>query len=121
MHKLIDHLLSDHGRLIRVHHFIYEFFQPIFAKTAMDVAREKVSRKEVLMPQAFERNILELRCRLDPALLCFTRFELPNRTQDRTTTSMKSFGNFMYEIFTGFSLASGYQTRDYFEDMIRAI
>ncbi len=34
---------------------------------------------------------------------------------------MKSFGNFMYEIFTGFSLASGYQTRDYFEDMIRAI
>lgn len=48
----------------------------------MDVAREKVSRKEVLMPQAFERNILELRCRLDPALLCFTRFELPNCTQD---------------------------------------
>jgi hypothetical protein len=35
--------------------------------------------------------------------------------------SMKSFGNFMYEIFSGFSLVSGYQTRDYFEDMIRAI
>ena len=46
-------------------------------------------------------------------------------TKMRETTldydSMKSFGNFMYEIFTGFSLVSGYQTRDYFEDMIRAI
>jgi hypothetical protein len=35
--------------------------------------------------------------------------------------SMKSFGNFMYEIFGGFNLVSGYQTRDFFEDMIRAI
>jgi hypothetical protein len=35
--------------------------------------------------------------------------------------SMKSFGNFMYEIFGGFNLASGYQTRDFFEAMIRAI
>lgn len=35
--------------------------------------------------------------------------------------SMKSFGNFMYEIFGGFNLVSGYQTRDFFEDMISAI
>jgi hypothetical protein len=35
--------------------------------------------------------------------------------------SMKGFGNFMYEIFGGFNLVSGYQTRDFFEDMIQAI
>ena len=35
--------------------------------------------------------------------------------------SMKSFGNFMWEVFAGFSLVTGYQKRDFFEDMIRAI
>ena len=61
---------------------------------------------------------------LAPAQYC-SRQRFRDDYEDAGTTldydSMKSFGNFMYEIFTGFSLASGYQTRDYFEDMIRAI
>jgi hypothetical protein len=35
--------------------------------------------------------------------------------------SMKAFGNILWEIFAGFNHATGYQERDYFEDMIQAI
>lgn len=35
--------------------------------------------------------------------------------------SMKSFGNFMWEAFAGFSLVTDYQKRDFFEDIISAI
>ncbi|SHG06243.1 hypothetical protein [Bradyrhizobium erythrophlei] len=35
--------------------------------------------------------------------------------------SMKSFGNFMWEVFAGWSMVTGYQKRDFFEDMIQAI
>jgi hypothetical protein len=34
---------------------------------------------------------------------------------------MKGFGNFMWEVFAGWSFVTGYQKRDFFEDMIRAI
>jgi hypothetical protein len=35
--------------------------------------------------------------------------------------SMKSFGGFMWEIFSGWNFATGYQERDFFENMIQAI
>ena len=35
--------------------------------------------------------------------------------------SMKSFGNFMWEVFAGWSMVTGYQKRDFFEDMIKSI
>jgi hypothetical protein len=35
--------------------------------------------------------------------------------------SMKGFGNFMWEVFAGWSMVDGYQKRDFFEDMIQAI
>ena len=35
--------------------------------------------------------------------------------------SMKSFGNFMWEIFAGWSMVDGYRKRDFFDDMIQAI
>jgi hypothetical protein len=35
--------------------------------------------------------------------------------------SMKSFGNFMWEVFAGWSMVDGYQKRDFFDDMIQAI
>jgi hypothetical protein len=35
--------------------------------------------------------------------------------------SMNSFGNFMWEVFAGWSFVTGYQQGDFFEDMIRAI
>jgi hypothetical protein len=35
--------------------------------------------------------------------------------------SMKGFGNFLWEVFAGFSAVTGYQERDFFDDMIQAI
>jgi len=35
--------------------------------------------------------------------------------------SMKSCGNFMWEVFAGWSMVDGYQKRDFFDDMIQAI
>jgi hypothetical protein len=35
--------------------------------------------------------------------------------------SMKSFGGFLWEVFAGWNVVSGYQERDFFEDMIQAI
>lgn len=43
------------------------------------------------------------------------------RKTTRDYDSMKSFGNFMWEMFAGWSFVTGYQKRDFFEDMIRAI
>lgn len=35
--------------------------------------------------------------------------------------SMKSFGGFLWEVFAGWNVVTGYQERDFFEDMIQAI
>ena len=45
------------------------------------------------------------------------------RTRNTTLDydSMKSFGNFLWEVFAGFSQVTGYQERDFFDDMISAI
>ena len=43
------------------------------------------------------------------------------RSTTRDYDSMKSFGNFMWQVFSGWDFVTGYQERDFFEDMIRAI
>jgi hypothetical protein len=43
------------------------------------------------------------------------------RKTTRDYDSMKGFGNFMWEVFAGWSIVEGYQERDFFEDMIQAI
>ena len=43
------------------------------------------------------------------------------RKTTRDYDLMKSFGNFMWEIFAGWNFVTGYQARDFFQDMIRAI
>jgi hypothetical protein len=43
------------------------------------------------------------------------------RKTTRDYDSMKGFGNFMWEVFAGWSMVTGYQKCDFFEDMIQAI
>jgi hypothetical protein len=61
----------------------------------------------------------------DKEVLEFMKRFSANIIRYRGTTveydSMKTFGNFMWEIFAGFSMVSGYMKRDFFEDMINAI
>ena len=77
-----------------------------------------VLRSEILFTMAAvdidDKKVLEFMKRFSASIV---------RYRDTTLDydSMKSFGNFMYEIFGGFNLATGYMERDYFEDMINAI
>jgi hypothetical protein len=61
----------------------------------------------------------------DKEVLEFMKRFSANIIRYRSTTldydSMKSFGNFMWEIFAGFSLVTGYMQRDYFRAMINDI
>jgi hypothetical protein len=61
----------------------------------------------------------------DKEVLEFMKRFSANIIRYRSTTidydSMKSFGNFMWEIFAGFSLVTGYIQRDYFLAMINDI
>ncbi len=61
-----------------------------------------------------DEKVLEFLKRLSATIV-----RMRNTTPDYD--SMKSFGNFMWEVFAGFSMVSGYQKSDFFEDMIRAI
>jgi len=78
----------------------------------------EVLRAEIMFTMAAidieDEKVLEFMKRLSATIMKMRRTTLDY-------DSMKSFGNFMYEIFGGFNLVSGYQTRDFFEDMIREI
>jgi hypothetical protein len=61
-----------------------------------------------------DEKVLEFLKRLSATIV-----RMRNTTRDYD--SMKGFGNFMWEVFSGWNLVTGYQERDFFEDMIRAI
>lgn len=78
----------------------------------------EVLRAEILFTMAAvdidDKEVLEFMKRFSASIV---------RYRDTTLEyeSMKSFGNFMWEIFAGFSMVTGYMKRDFFEDMIKAI
>jgi hypothetical protein len=61
-----------------------------------------------------DKRVLEFLKRLSATII---RMRKTTRDDD----SMKIFGNFMWEVFAGWSMVTGYQKRDFFQDMIRAI
>jgi hypothetical protein len=78
----------------------------------------EVLRSEILFTMAAvdidDKEVLQFMKRFSASIV---------RYRDTTLEydSMKSFGNFMWKIFAGFSMVSGYMKRDFFEDMINAI
>jgi hypothetical protein len=77
----------------------------------------EILRAEIIFAMApidiEDKKVLEFLKRLSATIV---RMRNTTRHYD-----MKSFGNFMWEIFAGFNMATGYQERDFFEDMIQAI
>ena len=61
-----------------------------------------------------DKRVLEFLKRLSATIIKM-------RKTTRDYDSMKGFGNFMWEVFAGWSMVTGYQERDFFEDMIHAI
>lgn len=57
-------------------------------------------------------------------LECLKRLSATIDKMRKTTNdydSMKGFGNFVWEVFAGWNIVTGYQEGDFFEDMIEAI
>lgn len=73
----------------------------LFAMTAVEIDDEKV---------------LEFLKRLSATIV-----RMRNTKTTREYDSMKIFGNFMWEVFAGWSVVTGYQERDFFQDMVHAI
>jgi hypothetical protein len=61
-----------------------------------------------------DKRVLEFLKRLSATIIKM-------RKTTRNYDSMKGFGNFMWEVFAGWNMVTGYQERDFFEDMIQAI
>ncbi len=78
----------------------------------------EVLRSEILFTMAAvdiaDKEVLEFMKRFSANIIRYRRTRLDD-------DSMKSFGNFIYEIFAGFSLVTGYMKRDYFQTMISDI
>jgi hypothetical protein len=78
----------------------------------------EVLRSEILFTMAAvdidDKEVLEFMKRFSASIVRY-------RGTTLEYDSMKIFGNFMWEIFAGFSMVSGYMKRDFFEDMIQAI
>jgi hypothetical protein len=78
----------------------------------------EILRDEILFAMSAveidDKKVLEFLKRLSATIVKM-------RKTTRDYDSMKSFGGFMWEMFAGWSFVMGYQKRDFFEDMIRAI
>jgi hypothetical protein len=78
----------------------------------------EILRAEILFTMSAveidDKRVLEFLKRLSATIIKM-------RKTTRDYDSMKSFGKFMWEVFAGWSFVTGYQKRDFFEDMIRAI
>jgi hypothetical protein len=61
-----------------------------------------------------DENVLEFLKRLSATIVRM-------RSTTRDYDSMRSFGSFMWQVFSGWDFVTGYPERDFFEDMIRAI
>jgi hypothetical protein len=81
--------------------------------THLEILRDEI-RFAMSAVEIDDKRVLEFLKRLSATILKM-------RKTTRDYDSMKSFGNFMWEIFAGWSFVTGYQKRDFFEDMIRAI
>lgn len=78
----------------------------------------EVLRSEILFTMAAvdidDKEVLEFMKRFSANIIRYRRTTLDYDL-------MKSFGNFMWEIFAGFSMVTGYMKRDYFQAMIKNI
>jgi hypothetical protein len=78
----------------------------------------EILRTEILFAMAAvdidDKRVLEFLKRLSATIVRMRKTTLDY-------DSMKSFGHFMWEVFTGWDFVTGYKERDFFEDMIQAI
>jgi hypothetical protein len=81
--------------------------------THLEILRAEISFSMAAI-EIDDKRALEFLKRLSATLI-----RMRNTTLDYD--SMKSLGGFLWEIFAGFNPVTGYQERDFFDDMIQAI